>query len=223
MQSLTCNFQFPPTNWTKWPNWWKPPNKWQNTSRGHSNTHQSTLITINIIKIKQTHPTPTNNSHKPHYSKYYHKDEVNDITLDTCTTKHTPTKIDDTPHNTDIDSSDSTAESSLDSKRLHKEHEVIEIKLSNSKFADNFPVKVNNNQTVSLFDTGATISYMLKSFFDKLDPKPLAITKHPYRVNSTDSNSLGPLGTATCTLGFPKMFWQQFIKCEHLLRPIILG
>ena len=56
-----------------------------------------------------------------------------------------------------------------------------------------------------------------------MDPKPLLITKHPYRVNSTDGNSLGPLGTATCTPEFPKKFQQQFLICEHMLRPIILG
>ena len=103
------------------------------------------------------------------------------------------------------------------------EHEVVEVKLSNSKYAANCPVIVNYDQTVSLFDTGTTISCMLKLCFDKLDPKALLITKHPYRVNSTDGNSLGPLGTATCTLEFLTHFQQQFIICEHLLRPILLG
>ena len=36
--------------------------------------------------------------HKPHY----HKDKVNEIASDMCTPEH---KIDDTPNNTDIDSS----------------------------------------------------------------------------------------------------------------------
>ena len=53
--------------------------------------------------------------------------------------------------------------------------------------------------------------------------KPLLITKHSYRVNGTDGNSLGHPGTANCTLEFPKKFHQQFLICEHLLRPIILG
>ena len=70
---------------------------------------------------------------------------------------------------------------------------------------------------VSLFDTGAMISCMSKVCFDKLDPRPPLITKHPHRVNGTDGNSLGPLGTATCTTEFPKMFEQQFIICEHFL------
>ena len=102
-------------------------------------------------------------------------------------------------------------------------HKLIEVKLSYSKYAANFPVKVHNNQTISLFETGATISCMSETCFEKLDPKPPLITQDTYRGNDADSNSLDPLGTTTFTLDFPKKFQQQFIVCEHLLRPIILG
>ena len=105
--------------------------------------------------------------HKPYQHRDYHKEEVNKITSDTGIPKNTSTKSDGTANNTDIDSLDSPVDSSLDSKWLSKEHEVIEVKLSNSKFAVNFPVKVNNNKTISLFDTGASISCMSKSCFDK--------------------------------------------------------
>ena len=44
-----------------------------------------------------------------------------------------------------------------------------------------------------------------------------------FRVNGVDGNSQGPLGTATCTLEIPKRFQQQFIVCEHLFGPIMLG
>ena len=64
---------------------------------------------------------------------------------------------------------------------------------------------------------------MSKSCFDKLEPRPLLFTKHPYRESGIDGNSLGPHGTATFTQESPKKFHQQFIICEHLLRPIILG
>ena len=50
----------------------------------------------------------------------------------------------------------------------------------------NIPVKGNNNHTVSLFDTGATIPCMSKSCFDKLGPKPPLITQQTYRVNGAD-------------------------------------
>ena len=35
--------------------------------------------------------------------------------------------------------------------------------------------------------------------------------------------TVGPLYITTCTLEFPKKFQEQFIVCEHLFRPIILG
>ena len=71
------------------------------------------------------------------------------------------------------------------------------------KYAANFPITINNNNIISLFDTGATISYMSKAHFDKLDPKPALVQTHAYKVNGNNSNSLGPLGTTTCTLEFP--------------------
>ena len=64
---------------------------------------------------------------------------------------------------------------------------------------------------------------MSKACFDKLDPQTPLTATQTYRVNDVDGSSLGPLGTTTCTLEFPKKFQQQFIVCEHLLKPIILG
>ena len=57
-----------------------------------------------------------------------------------------------------------------DSEWLSQEPEIIKAKLSDHKYAANFPVTINNNQTISLFDTGATISCMSKACFEKLDP-----------------------------------------------------
>ena len=95
-----------------------------------------------------------------------------------------------------------------------KNHEV---KLSNTKYATNFPVTINKNKTLSLFDTGATISCMSKECFDKPDPKPALIQTPTYKVNGADGNSLGPLGTTICTLEFPEKFQQWIILCEYLL------
>ena len=72
------------------------------------------------------------------------------------------------------------------------------------KYAANFPVTINNNNTISLFDTGATISCMSKACFDILQPKPTLVQMCTYKVNGANGNSLGPLGTTTCTLEFPK-------------------
>ena len=57
-----------------------------------------------------------------------------------------------------------------------------------------------------LYLTHATMSCMSKAYFDKLDSKLVLIQIHTYKVNGADSNSLGPLGTTTCTLEFPKHF-----------------
>ena len=58
------------------------------------------------------------------------------------------------------------------------ENEIIKVKLSITKYAANFSVTINNNQTISLFDTCATIPCMLKTCFDKLDPKPMLQHTH---------------------------------------------
>ena len=65
----------------------------------------------------------------------------------------------------------------------HKLMKLSVVKLSNMKYAANLPVTINNNNTMSLFNTGATISCMLKACFDKLQPKPVLIQTHAYKVN----------------------------------------
>ena len=81
---------------------------------------------------------------------------------------------------------------------------IIKVKLSNMKYAANFPVTINNNNTISLFDTGGTISCMSKACFDKLQPKPALVQTHGYKVNGAKSNSFGPVRTNSCILKFPK-------------------
>ena len=85
------------------------------------------------------------------------------------------------------------------------------------KHATNFPVTINRNNTIFLFDTEATISCMSKACFNKLQPRPKLVETNIYKVNGADGNSLGPIGMTTCTLEFPKKFQQQFIIYEHLL------
>ena len=71
--------------------------------------------------------------------------------------------------------------------------EVMEVTISNMKYAANFPVTINWNKTISLFDKGATISCMSKSCFDKLQPQPKLVRRNTYRVNSANRNSLSPI------------------------------
>ena len=68
------------------------------------------------------------------------------------------------------------------------------------KYAANISVTVNNNNTIPLFDTGATISCMLKACFDKLQPKAVLAQTHAYKVNGAHGNSPGPLGTTSNAL-----------------------
>ena len=74
------------------------------------------------------------------------------------------------------------------------------------KYAAHFPITINKNNTISLFDTGATISYMSKACFYKLQPKPTLVQTHTYKVNGANNNSLGPIRMTTFILEFPKKF-----------------
>ena len=85
------------------------------------------------------------------------------------------------------------------------------------KYAANFPITINKNNTISLFETGATISCMSKAHFNKLQPKHILVQTCTYKVNGADGNSLGDIRMTTCTLEFPLKFQQQFIVCKHLL------
>ena len=85
------------------------------------------------------------------------------------------------------------------------------------KYAAHFTVTINKNNTISLFDTGATISVMSKTCLDKLQAKPLLIQMHTYKENGPNGNSHGPLRITICTLEFPKKIQEQFIVCEDLL------
>ena len=79
------------------------------------------------------------------------------------------------------------------------------------KYSANFPVIINSNSTVSLFDTGATISCISEACFDKLQSKPNLVQTKTYRVTGASGNSLGPTGMTTCILKLPNKFQQQFI------------
>ena len=72
------------------------------------------------------------------------------------------------------------------------------------KYAANFPVTINHTRTISLLNTGATISCMSKSCFEKLHPQPKLVQTSTYRIHCADGNSLGPIGMTTCTLKFPQ-------------------
>ena len=91
------------------------------------------------------------------------------------------------------------------------------------KYVANFPVAINHKRTIFLFYTGATITFMSKLCFDKLQPQPMIVQTNACRVNCADRNILGPIGMTTCILKFPQKFHQKFNVCKNLLWPVILG
>ena len=137
--------------------------------------------------------------------------------------KGTKLEIENTVDHHDSNSSNSSFSTSSHSKCLSQTYEVTDIIISDMKYVANFPVTISHNRKISLFDTGATISCMSKSHFDKLQPQPQLVKTSAYRVNCADGNGLGPIGMTTHTLKFRPKFQWQFIVCKNLLCPVILG
>ena len=207
---------FLPTNQTTWLNCWTPLDRWQNILKDHISIANLTLMTIaTTTPVQITIPTPTQTdanhaiivmkSMKLLMQNTHLKIQFQILKI----AKNSMTKT----------TLDSILYSSSDSEWLSRENKIIEVKLSNTKYARNFPVTISNNKTICLFHTGATISCMSKRCFDKLD---LTLT-HTHKVKGANGNKGGPLGITSCTLEFPKKFQPQFIVCKHLLWPIILG
>ena len=72
--------------------------------------------------------------------------------------KGTKSETEDIKDHHDSDSPNSNFDSSSDSESLSQTDKIIKLTISNIKHAANFPVTINWNRTISLFDTGATIS-----------------------------------------------------------------
>ena len=109
---------------------------------------------------------------------------------------------------TTLDSSNSNCDSSFYSEWLSQTDRIIQVTISNMKYATNFPVTIHRNRTISLFDTGTIISCMSKSCFNKLQLQPKLVRTNTCKVNIANWNSLGPIGMTTCTLKVPKKFYQ---------------
>ena len=89
-----------------------------------------------------------------------------------------------------------------------------------------FQVFANNNLDVkinTLFDTGAMKSVMSWNMYEKLILNDLDTTSIPHVVGAL-GESLGARGRTKCEININgKIFYQTFIVCKHLKRPIILG
>ena len=91
--------------------------------------------------------------------------------------------------------------------------EICSLEEIGSRTGTVFEVFANNNQNLSknaLFDTGASKSVLSHNTFIKLKLDEL--------------ESLGALGKTRCEIQInDRTFYQTFIVCEHLKRPLILG
>ena len=89
-----------------------------------------------------------------------------------------------------------------------------------------FQVFANNKLDVrinALFDIGAMKSVMSWKMYEKLKSNNLDTTSTPHVVGASGEN-LGARGRIKCEININgKIFYQTFIVCEHLKRPIILG
>ena len=134
-----------------------------------------------------------NNSYNP--DKYVHRtnsnsNHVNQITGQSCSLKGTKPETVNTIDHHDSNSPDSSFSTLSYSEWLSGTDKVTEVTTSDMNYAANFPVAINHNRTIFVFDTRSTISCMSKSCFDKLQPQPLLVQTSAYRVNCADGNSL---------------------------------
>ena len=89
-----------------------------------------------------------------------------------------------------------------------------------------FQVFANNKSDTkinTLFDTGAIKSVMSWKMYQQLNLNNLNTTGIPHVVGAS-GESLGVRGRTKCEINMNgKIFYQTFIMCEHLKRPIILS
>ena len=83
---------------------------------------------------------------------------------------------------------------------------------------NNLDIKINK-----LFDTGAMKSVMSWKMYKKLNLNDLDTSSIPHVVGPS-GGSLGTRGRTKCEVNINgKIFYQTFIVCKHLKRPMILG
>ena len=89
-----------------------------------------------------------------------------------------------------------------------------------------FQIFANNNKAMkinTLFDTGAMKSVMSLEMYKKLKLEDLNTASISHIVGAS-GKSLGVRGKTKCKININgRIFYQTFIVCEHLKRPIILG
>ena len=107
----------------------------------------------------------------------------------------------------------------------HERHkvEVIEQVVIGSERGTTFPIDIQGTKCNALIDTGASRSCISEAYFKTL-PQQTLKGLHRIAVRSASGSSLAPLGfmTSNITLG-NKTFQYDFVVCNYLMRPLILG
>ena len=86
-----------------------------------------------------------------------------------------------------------------------------------------FPTKVGSTLCNALIDTGATRSCMSEAYYRTLQLNSIHSLSNMHVRSATGSN-LSPLGIVNCTFELRKtVFTSDFIVCQNLTRPLILG
>ena len=100
----------------------------------------------------------------------------------------------------------------------HTEEVVI-----GSEQGTTFPTKVGSTLCNALIDTGAMRSCMSEAYYRKLQLNRICSLSNTCVRSATGSN-LSPLGIVNCAFELGKTtFTSDFIVCQNLTRPLILG
>ena len=92
-----------------------------------------------------------------------------------------------------------------------------------SEQGTSFPTKVGSTLCNALIDTGATRSCMSESYYKTLQLNSICSLANTH-VRSTTGSNLSPLEIINCTFELGKTaFTNDFIVCQNLTRPLILG
>ena len=108
---------------------------------------------------------------------------------------------------------------SLNENNINYTEEVI----IGSEQGTTFPTKIGTTMCNALIDTGATRSCMSDKYYKKLQLAKIHLLQN-VNVKSATGSNLAPMGLVNCTLELGEnKFSSDFIVCNNLTRPLILG
>ena len=121
---------------------------------------------------------------------------------------------------------DKTKDNEFFTESQENTHDLInntEEVLIGSEQGTTFPTKVGATLYNALIDTSATKSCMSEAYYRILQLSSIRSLSNTHMRSATGSN-LAPLGIVNCTFELGKtVFTNDFIVCQTLTRPLILG